>query len=388
MNIELTKPKKVLITGVRAPVSLHLCRMFNKAGYEVYAADSVAYAISKKSNSILEFYLLPSPKYQTLEFIKALKKIIKQNNINLLLPTCEEIFYIAQHRKELSEWCEVFVDDIQKLLVLHNKYECISLIKNLGYKVPETSLLTHKPNLIELKNKVKGDLVVKRVFSRFGNSVLFINSTNGLSADVSFDSTWVLQEKIRGNQYCSYSIAKKGVLVAHTVYKSEFSAGIGAALSFEHHDRNDIELLVAAIVKKLHFTGHISFDYIVDEYDRAIPIECNPRATSGLHLFDHELTDVITNENKPLIYPKKDKKEAIKLGLLLYGIKQIKSLKTFKRWKYILIFYKDITYRSYDKVPFFYQFVSIYRLWTESRRNKQDMLTQSTSDISWDGEIL
>ncbi|MBM7603192.1 carbamoylphosphate synthase large subunit [Metabacillus crassostreae] len=388
MSIELSKTKKVLITGVRAPVSLHLCRMFKKAGYEVYAADSVSYAISKKSNSIFEFYLLPSPKYKTLEFIKALKKIIKQNNIDLLLPTCEEIFYIAQYRKELSKYCEVFVDDIQKLLVLHNKYKCISLLKNLGYKVPETWLLTNKTKLKDLENKVNGELVAKRVFSRFGDSVLFINSINELPDDVSFHSTWLLQEKIKGEQYCSYSIAKQGTLVAHTVYKTEFSAGIGATLSFEHHDRNDIELLVASIVKKLHFTGQISFDFIIDEFNRAIPIECNPRATSGLHLLDYELTDVITNENKQLIYPKKDSKEAIKLGLLLYGTKQIKSLKTFKRWMYILIFYKDITFRSYDKIPFFYQFVSIFRLWTESRRNKQNMLTQSTSDMNWDGEIL
>ncbi len=33
-------------------------------------------------------------------------------------------------------------------------------------------------------------------------------------------------------------------------------------------------------------TGHLGFDLIVDADGRAWPIECNPRAVSGLHLFD------------------------------------------------------------------------------------------------------
>ncbi|WP_226665508.1 ATP-grasp domain-containing protein [Metabacillus litoralis] len=386
MNTDFSKKKTVLITGARAPVSLHLCRLFHKAGYEVYAADSVSYALTKTSKSICEFFLLPSPKYQTGHFIKELKSIIKQKKISFLVPTCEEIFYLSQYREELSKYCDVFIDDIQKLILLHDKYKCMNFIREMGFKVPKTWLITEETQRA-LEKEAKGELVVKRVFSRFGDSVVFINSISELPSDVSLHSNWLVQERIKGEQYCSYSIAKEGNVIAHTVYKTEFSAGIGATLSFKHHKRPDIEQFVKLIVEKLHFTGQISFDYIVNEHNLAIPIECNPRATSGIHLFDFELVDVMVEHDKEMLYPKCETKEAIKVGLLIYGVKQIHSMKTFKRWLHIFITYKDITYRKSDIIPYFYQFISIFHLWTESKRNKQTMLTQSTTDISWDGEI-
>ncbi len=43
----LNTKKTVLITGARAPATLHLCRLFHNAGHTVIIADSIPYPLSK-----------------------------------------------------------------------------------------------------------------------------------------------------------------------------------------------------------------------------------------------------------------------------------------------------------------------------------------------------
>ncbi|MFV2045733.1 hypothetical protein ACEWK1_00005, partial [Metabacillus sp. YM-086] len=141
------------------------------------------------------------------------------------------------------------------------------------------------------------------------------------------------------------------------------------------------------VVEKLNFSGQISFDFIIHENGVAFPIECNPRATSGLHLFDKKLAYLFTDA-KSILYPRKDKKEAIKLAVFLYGWKQVKSLRQLRRLLEVFFSYKDITFTSNDLGPYFYQLISLYKMWKESRRNKVSLMEQSTIDISWDGETI
>jgi predicted ATP-grasp superfamily ATP-dependent carboligase len=380
----LNTRKRVLVTGVRAPVALHLCRLMWEAGFEVYAADSVSYPLTKVSNSIKNFILTPSPKKDTKSFIESLVNITKQQKITLIIPTCEEIFYISRHRDKLAPYCEVFVDDFEKLKILHNKYEFIQLVKNLGFEVPKTALISENVNLDQFEDK---STLVKKVFSRFSESVLFLQSVGQIPNNIKRDESWLVQEKIEGKQYCSYTVAKDGKVLAHSTYKSEFTAGLGATLSFKHENRPDIERFAQVVVEKLHFSGQISFDFIIHENGVAFPIECNPRATSGLHLFDKELAYIFTTA-KSILYPRKDKKEAIKLVVFLYGWKNAKSLTQLGKLLNVFFSYKDITFKRNDLGPYFYQIISLYKVWKDSRRNQVSLMEQSTFDISWDGETI
>jgi glutathione synthase/RimK-type ligase-like ATP-grasp enzyme len=355
-------------------------------GMEVYTADSVPYALAKTTNKIKEYFLYPSPKYETKEFINCLIQIIKDEHVDILIPTCEEIFYVSMYRVQLSNYCDVVVDDLDKMRLLHHKERFIRFVEELGYETPKTQLLLPKVIQTDLMKEFDSELVLKKVYSRFSDSVIFLKEGEELPIQVLEDSLWIVQERIFGKQYCSYGFARNGKLLAHSVYKSEFTAGLGATLSYQYTEKPEIEQFVKTIVAKLSFTGQISFDFILNHAGVAIPIECNPRATSGLHLFGEEIAKVIIGEQKDLIYPQSETKEAIKLGVLLYGRNNFKSIKKIKRWFQILATFKDITFRKNDIKPFFYQFLSMYFLWRESRKNKLTMLEQSTFDISWDGE--
>ncbi|TVX91847.1 ATP-grasp domain-containing protein [Paenibacillus agilis] len=383
--------KTVLITGARAPAALHLCRLFHNTGHTVIMADSIPYPLSKVSTSTDYFYEIPSPKWKTNECIHALLSIIQRRNVDVLIPTCEEIFYISRYKEQLSPFCHVFVDDFRKLSLLHNKWDFIQLAANLGWRVPATYRTNNEQDIKTMLYQTAdtASFVLKPIFSRFSDKVEFITKEVAIKENMIDKSNYILQEFIQGTQHCSYSIAQSGNVLAHSTYKTEFTAGVGATIAFKPIDHPKIEQFVGHIVKELDFSGQIAFDFIVTENGDAIPIECNPRATSGLHLFDAEIVSAFfhANVNHTLI-PKPHSECAIRLAMLVYGLPYVKSKQKRKRWLQVLCSYPDIIYSHTDRKPFFYQFFSMYKLWRESVKHERTILEQTTHDIAWDGEHL
>ena len=85
----------ILLTGGRAPAALELARAIHKAGHTVFMAESLRGHLSQPSNTIAKNFYVPPPRQQTSAFINALKTIIIENRISLLIPTGEEQFYVA-----------------------------------------------------------------------------------------------------------------------------------------------------------------------------------------------------------------------------------------------------------------------------------------------------
>ncbi|MGQ7115448.1 hypothetical protein ACUOFC_60935, partial [Escherichia sp. TWPC-MK] len=69
--------------------------------------SSIPYPLTKVSRSADYFYEIPSPKWKTNECISVLQSIIQNHEVDLLIPTCEETFYIARYKKELSLFCHI-----------------------------------------------------------------------------------------------------------------------------------------------------------------------------------------------------------------------------------------------------------------------------------------
>src|SRR5688500_4557008 len=100
----------ILLTGGRAPASLQLARVFHRAGHTVFMAESLRGHLSAPSNAIEKNFIVPPARQQTEAFIKAIAKIVIENKIDLLIPTCEEVFYIARGRERFA--CTVFTESL------------------------------------------------------------------------------------------------------------------------------------------------------------------------------------------------------------------------------------------------------------------------------------
>lgn len=378
----------VLLTGGRAPVTLELARLFARSGHRVLVAESQRAQVTRASRAVDKTFNVPPPRQQPAEFISALVEIVKTENVDLLLPTCEEVFYVSRGRSEFPNTCRVFVDDFATLSRLHDKWEFNQEAPQGGLLTPASYLLTSED---ELKNylHLSGRWVLKPAFSRFGSSVLYgsIDELQTQVPKISEVYPWVLQQFVEGEEYCVYGVVDGGQLRALSVYGHEFVAG-KAGICFQEISQPEIEESVKNFVRHLNFTGQIAFDFII-ENGKAYALECNPRSTSGIHLLatQKDFADVfLTPGSSSFVRAAIGDRAMLGLAMFSFGLGQVDSLAKFKQWLKVLRRSREVMFQWRDPVPFVDQLICVMELAWQSRRSRMDLLSASTVDIEWNGE--
>jgi predicted ATP-grasp superfamily ATP-dependent carboligase len=383
----------ILLTSGRAPVTLELARLFSAAGYKVFVADSMKHHLCSHSQSVFKNFLVPPPKFQPGDYIAALVEIIKQEKISLLIPTCEEIFYISHGLPQLTPHCQVFAEPLEKLNRLHNKWDFICRVENIGLTAPKTWLIKSQQDLIDILNlPTPNQLILKPVYSRFASNIHIINKpVNKIpSVEINENKTWVAQQFITGKQYCSYSIAHHGKLTAHAVYPTVFTAGKGSCIYFEAVNHPQILQWVQKFLKAEKFTGQIAFDFI-ESIDKTIyPLECNPRAISAIHLFQEsdKLEQAFFNSVNNIIQPQLHQSAMIAMAMLIYGFPSSIKSNQLIEWIKIFINTKDVIFRISDPVPFLSIWAIIWQSLQLSLKSGLSLQQASTQDIEWNGEDM
>jgi predicted ATP-grasp superfamily ATP-dependent carboligase len=312
--------KTILITGARSFAALDLARIFRSAGMQVVCADSMEKAVSRYSGKVSRFYKIASPAFQFETFVSDLQKIIAEEKIDLIIPTCEEIFYIAKAKERLAT--NVFAESFERLEVLHNKWKFYELLCKFGFSTPETNLWKGDTR--------DGKWILKPIYSRFAAKVQVIEGTWPKWEDPS--NPLIAQRYIEGEKLCSYSICHEGRLNAHGVYKVLHSMGIGSAICFQSVQAPDVDDFIHRFVAEIGFTGQIAFDFI--RADKLYCLECNPRATSGVHLFERNAKLAMSFfKMSETIVPKDQMIFHEHLFMLWYGIKQ-KEIFSINFWRH------------------------------------------------------
>ncbi|MDR3503674.1 MAG: ATP-grasp domain-containing protein [Legionella sp.] len=371
---------KVMVTGSRAPVALDLMRALHSQGHQVYSADSMRFPACRFSKSVHQHSVLPSPNANPQGYYQALKQAIQQHQIDYLIPTCEEIFFISRFHKELSMYCKLFLDPLEKLSILHDKYQFAQFCRKCLIKVPQSYLVSTNQDKETLPTI---DLVLKPVFSRFASHALIKPGKQQIQA-LDVRVPYVAQEFISGTEYCVYAIAHEGTLLAHAAYQPKYTAGAGAGIYFEPINLKEIELFITHLVQKIQFTGQISFDFI-QAADGLYVLECNPRATSGLHLLaQHVNWQEILNGHGQTV-PKADKPKMLKFAMLSYGISNFFSphRKEFMQDYQRAI---DVLNISWDKWMHLKSLPAFVEILLKSIRFNKSFKEATTHDIEWNGE--
>lgn len=371
----------ILITGGRAPVALDFARKFKQMGWRVLVAESMAVHLCQNSRAVDDCFTVPSPRFEPNKFIATLCHIIQQENVDLLLPTCEEVFTIGKGYQQLSQYCTVFTEPIERLLPLHSKAQFIYLARRYHLPVPETTVIKQR---IEAEQYIRQSVVLKAEFSRFATETIIKpkNYDDIKMVDVSKNRQWVAQEFIEGQQICTYSIVHQGKITAHVAYSTEITAGQGATIAFKalHHPAS--EAWVEKFVGCYEFTGQIAFDFIETPFGEIFAIECNPRAISAVHLFDEKLIPAIVD--KVAVAPDWNKGVAVWLAVLFYGWQSATSL---KQWRRTLLKSRDVIFSWRDPLPFFTQFSMLWHVMKLSRKENLSLIEGTTYDIEWNHSL-
>lgn len=374
--------KNILITGSRAPATLFLIRKLSKAGYRIFTAESCDYFLSKYSAFVVKNYKITAPNTDFEQFIQDIIKIIQKENIDLIIPTCEEIFHISKGKDILERYCPVFCDDNNKLIELHNKWAFYNKIQKSDYdiKLPQS---WYVESLDDIKKVVKDNkkYILKPIFSRFATKVAVIDK---LPKQLK-ENRYILQEFIEGEQFCSYSIIKNNNLCLHSDYKTIFSANGGAAISFQYAQNKKILEFIQEFTKKEDFKGQIAFDFIQNNEGLYL-IECNPRLTSGIQLFDEDISEAfISKEQIKTYYPKKETKSVLFIAMLIYAISNIHSFRDLINWFKTTFLSRDVIFAKNDIKPFLMQGFILVMMIISGLKQNINIKEISTYDIEWNG---
>lgn len=379
---------RTLLTGARAPTCLDLARRFHAAGHTVFVADGLRFGTAMFSRAARGHFKLPRANTSPEAYVAALRSLVELHRIDLLIPTCEEVFVLSRYRDHLG--CDVFVDDFEKLSIIHNKFRFSQIAGNSFAATPETHQVIRKDQWQPFENDPE-NWVFKPVFSRFAARTLIGPRQLELKKIVpSPADPWVVQRRIRGQEYSTYSIAHEGKLLAHACYKSLYRAGKGAGICFEPTNHSGIEGFVREFVMSQKFTGQIGFD-LLEQFDGAVfVIEANPRSTSGVHLFaqTRELTDCFMGKNEALIRPTPMSPMMVEFAMPIWGLADAVRRGCVKRFLADLLRARWTSFCIRDPLPTLALPLSLMELIWIAVTEKRGLLEASTFDIEWNGGPL
>ncbi|ODP26255.1 hypothetical protein PTI45_04095 [Paenibacillus nuruki] len=428
MSTEPVTPQRILITGGRAPVALEWARLLHRNGHYVYVTESSRYHLCRVSSAVVESFQVPPPRQQPQLYLSALEQLIIEHQIDLLLPTCEEIFYIAQGLERLQRVCRVLTPSLSTLHTLHHKGKFIEqvIINNqaapITFSVAEPSTDSYDYSVPDAEGHT---FVRKPIYSRFASRVIMpweirriiaskkqkttantIITTETTVMNKQYESSaWIAQQYIKGKAICTYSLVHKGIVIAHATYTSNYrTSRTGASVYFEAIEHNKAYEWVCQFVQGIPvedqhpsntaFCGQISFDFIEEDSTGILyPIECNPRTTSGIHLFQHQDTMIQAlldpesiAQSGQVIMPAVGIARVLTLPMWIAGIKYNRDWQAWKNWWNGLHQATDVVYQADDRKPFWEQFRLVAQALRTCRTERISLTEALTHDIEWNGK--
>lgn len=379
--------RSVLILGARSPVALDHARRFAAQGWRVIVGDSVPCRISGWSRSVHACAPLPPARYALGAYAAALNETIQAHRIELVVPTCEEVFYLARCRAALPQGIRVVVEEFDKLAALHSKWRFLDIAKGCGVGVPDSYLVA---SIQEAREWAQGrPVAIKPEFSRFGVHVRLY--PDGIPPDAKpFEvaAKWVVQSYCRGAELCSYSVVNQGTVQAHVTYRPLYRIRASSSYVFEPCRAKTIEAFIEAFARKTRYTGQLSFDWI--ESDGYQVLECNPRAISGVHLFalQDALPSALAGESDVCVTPSAAGTRMIAAVMLAAGAWPSLRRRPLSRWWCDFRHASDVIAARGDRRPLLGGLLDLASYVRIAARQRCTVRQASTRDTEWDGEAL
>lgn len=387
--------RRVLITGARAAAALDLARDFVAAGWEVHLADSRQVRMALWSRLPLRHHVYPSPREARETFRTRIAGLVVGEAIDLVVPTCEEVFYLAAPAFQAELGARLFAPELATLRQLHDKLAFARACAAWGLSVPESHLLASVADVARFEPEAEA-WVFKPCFTRFGEAALIGPTPEELAQIVPTpEAPWLAQRRVSGSEACFYAVAHRGELAAFVAYSSSWRLGGGASYAFEplgNTEAAGLRDIATRLASCAAINGQFACDAIFDAAGRPFLIECNPRATSGVHLLtgDGALARAIGDG---ACAPAPNQEQALTpayLGpaMLVYGLPQALREARLRDWTRFLAYGRDVISRPGDRLPFLGAMADAVGFFREGRRHSISTTAATTRDIAWNGEDL
>lgn len=383
-------PLTVLITDARAAFALELARHLHAGGHRVLVADSIRFPLARFSEAAAGFFQLPAPATDVDGFTAALARIVDAQGVDLVIPAAESVFHVARGRHALPAHCTSFVADLEILRTAHDKWLFNQHARSLGLSAPDTTLLTSTDDALKAFDGGE-ELVLKPAYSRFAAHTLIRPTRRRQVSSLPISGTrpWVAQAFVEGRAVNTYGVAHRGRVTAHSAYTVHFALGQGAAIAAESIDHPAARRWVDRYVDATGFTGQIAFDFIERRDGSISAIECNPRATSGVHFFEpsDNLCGAILNRAREPVLAKAGRMRMGKALMRSVAPRLAFSPRELRRWLRVYRASADIVGHPDDRRPERYLVIANGAFFWRSLRHRVTVIEASSMDIEWNGDL-
>ncbi|KAI9840264.1 MAG: hypothetical protein M1837_001799 [Sclerophora amabilis] len=410
-------PRTILVTGVGMSKGLSLARAFYEAGHHVIGADCEPNGVpvnGRFSRALLRFYPLTRPGGEggATSYVQDLLSIVRKEKVDLWV-SCSGVASAAedgQAKEEIESQtaCMAIQFDVKLTTTLHEKHSFIEYTASIGLNTPETHHVSSRASAHKvLNNAIEKRYIMKNVgvddASR-GDMTFLPRPTLSetyhhlLSMDISPQNPWVLQQYIRGKEYCTHALVVRGEVRAFVACpSSELLMYYEALPSQSALSQAMLEYTQQYAARSPNrMTGHLSFDFLVEEKVKEqgtekvlYPIECNPRAHTAVVLFggtDHamaraylsslgsETTESSNGNMNQVVTPEKDDRyywighDLITLvlhptiRLLSQSIGLIDFIRSCVAFVDHVFFWNDGTFEFWDPLPWWWLY-HVYWPW-------------------------
>lgn len=381
---------KILVTSSRMPYAVGMVRKLAEAGHTVYASDAYELAPGSHSKYLAGHFVTGSPRDATEQFVDDVERIATENEIELIVPSFEEVFYLATQRDRLEKVTRLYAPPFEALARVHDKATFQALTDKLGIRTPKTLVARSDDELREHIERFPR-YFARAAFSRGG--VALLTNTGPLAGHVAIDdchptpeSPWLVQEYVDGPMLCTYTTMHDGRATSHCTYRAPRQWEHSTAIAFESVDGTETLEIASTIAGDLGYTGQMSLDFVEDD-GTLYMIECNPRATDGLLLVDANDLDegLIDGERELTMVPPG---EEVQLSMAVFGQMFDEGLTDWPRSIHDLARIRDANKGWHDHMPTLYNFLAFAHHAKLEMKERTALFVAMAGDISWDGQPI
>jgi hypothetical protein len=271
---------------------------------------------------------------------------------------------------------------------LHHKFQFSELAAQLPINAPE-SVLLESLEYVQAMSGESRDWVFKPAYSRFANRTLIRPRPERLNrVRPSVDFPWLAQRFVSGREYFSYSLMEQGRLTAHACYHPRHRIGSGAGIYFDPIDSEPIKAFVEQFGNQTTYTGQVGFDFIASPDGKIHVLECNPRATSGIHLLGDNpqtLVAAALGQQQSEVLLSGSSPRMVAFAMLVFAAPR--KMLSGEFWRdYSRA--RDVITIPGDRRPLGGQLLGLVEIAGRAVKRRRGLLAASTVDIEWDGQPL
>eukprot|EP00931_Biecheleriopsis_adriatica_P042788 TRINITY_DN2440_c0_g1_i1.p1 TRINITY_DN2440_c0_g1~~TRINITY_DN2440_c0_g1_i1.p1 ORF type:complete len:538 (+),score=127.25 TRINITY_DN2440_c0_g1_i1:90-1616(+) len=292
------KKLNILVTGGKMSKASAVARAVGRDGHNVFTAEIMPYKFchTRFTTYAKKHYVLPRPTVQPKEWEATIQRIVKEQNIDLIIPCTApvESSAYAHLRDSLPSHVRVFAFDGATSDELDNKYTFNQVLVKAGLACPETANMECLEDALSFfkarENKPddgKRFIVKPAVYDpKARTEILFLpiedkkrqmeylRSRNATKA-----VPYVIQEVLNEPEFGSYAIFNKGSLTGFEFFESAASCLVYRQLTKQF---DQVLELNKGLGKAMNLTGQLTLDLMHTNTGELVPIECNPRIHSAV----------------------------------------------------------------------------------------------------------